>query len=152
MKRMSLALAATIAVICADARGEIFKCTTPEGDVIYSSSACPDGVGDVALQRGGPPLLGRKGEPADYSHQVNLNSTRILQIPLNARTTFTESDLFKSNQAIRPPPPKVPSDCLRARYEAECFDPSGGQSTAKEASRIKIIYGKFDGGTVKVVP
>lgn len=152
MKRMSFALAAIAAVICVDAHSEIFKCTTPEGNVIYSSTACPDGVGDVALQRHGPPPLGREGEPPDYSHQVNLNSTRILQIPLNARTVFTESDLYKSNQALRPPPPKVPSDCMRSRYEAECFDPSGGQSTAKEASRIKITYGSFDGGTIKVVP
>jgi hypothetical protein len=53
---------------------------------------------------------------------------------------------------MRPPPPKVPSNCLEARYEAECFDPSGGQSTAKEASRIKITYGNFEGGKVIVHP
>jgi len=152
MKPISFALAAAAAVICTQAHSEIFKCTTPEGKVIYSSTACPDGVGDVALQRRGPPLLARDGEPADHVFIINNNATRILQIPLGARTTLVESDLYKSNQAMRPPPPKVPSNCLEARYEAECFDPSGGQSTAKEASRIKITYGNFEGGKVIVHP
>lgn len=152
MKRISIALAATAAVVCANAHSEIFKCTTPEGKVIYSSTACPDGVGDLALQRSGPPPLGRKGETLDFPHQLNLNATRILQVPYNAKLTIVESELAKRNQMVRPPPPKVPSDCMRSRYEAECFDPSGGQSTAAEASRIITTYGHFNGGAGPFVP
>ncbi len=152
MKRISFALAAIVAVICLDARSEIFKCTTPEGDVIYSSTACPDGVGDVAVQRGGPPPLGRKGETLDFPHQLNLNATRILQIPYKAKLTVIESELARRNQSIRPPAPRVPSVCTRSRYESDCFDPSGGESTAQERARIITTYGHFRPENDPVVP
>jgi hypothetical protein len=67
-------------------------------------------------------------EEADYPDRVNKNAVEILQISRRNRLIITnEKEISDRMQAIRPPPPGVPSVCVAPVYNSACFDPSGGK-------------------------
>lgn len=134
MKRLSsaLALIAPMTLLsCGAAHGEVFKCLLPQGQVGFASGPCPDGSIGIPLHQAGPPRMLRDGEPPDHAHKVNLKATEYLKVSGRAPVIVTETDSYKQFQKNRPPPPSVASHCQSPRYDSQCFDPSGGQSSIR---------------------
>lgn len=131
MKWLSLALATTALIATSTAHGEIFKCTSPQGQVSFASVPCSDSNAQTSLQRQGPPKMLRQGEPVDHAHKVNLKATEYLSVSGRAKVTVYETESYKQYQKDRPPPPTAVSQCKSPLYESQCFDPSGGQSVKK---------------------
>ncbi|RMT80019.1 DUF4124 domain-containing protein [Pseudomonas viridiflava] len=130
MKRLSMALAIAALSLSRLAYSDIFKCTSPQGQVSYASIPC-EGNAQSTVQRSGPPHLLSKGEPVDHAHKINLKATEYLKVSGRAHVTVYETDSYKAFQRNRPPPPSVPSQCHSPHYDSQCFDPSGGASSRK---------------------
>ncbi|MFH7479373.1 DUF4124 domain-containing protein, partial [Pseudomonas syringae pv. tagetis] len=79
MKRLSTTLAVAALLRAGTAHGEIFKCTSAQGQVRYASIPC-DNAAQSALQRQRPPNMSREDEPLDYVHQTKLKATEYLKI------------------------------------------------------------------------
>ncbi|KPX41920.1 Uncharacterized protein ALO68_00989 [Pseudomonas syringae pv. helianthi] len=133
MKRLSTTLAVAALLSAGTAHGEIFKCTSAQGQVSYASIPC-DNAAQSALQRQGPPNMRREDEPIDYVHQTNLKATEYLKISGRTHVTVYETERYKAYQRNRPPPPNIPSQCQSPQYDSQCFDPSGGMSSKKRAA------------------
>jgi hypothetical protein len=131
MKWLSLAITAAALIAASPARSEIFKCTSPQGQVSFAATPCADGSAETSLQRRGPPNMLRQGEPVDHAHKLNLKATQVLKVSGRAKFTVYEMESYKQHQRNRPPPPTAPSQCKPPLYESQCFDPSGGQSMKK---------------------
>ncbi|MFA1029542.1 hypothetical protein ALP10_03191 [Pseudomonas syringae pv. helianthi] len=127
MKRLSTTLAVAALLSAGTAHGEIFKCTSAQGQVSYNAA-------QSALQRQGPPNMRREDEPLDYVHQTNLKATEYLKISGRTHVTVYETERYKAYQRNRPPPPNIPSQCQSPQYDSQCFDPSGGMSSKKRAA------------------
>ena len=142
MKRPSrLLLAAPLSLALCTAQAEIYKCTSAHGAVSFSSTPCP--MATVQLQRPGPPLA-TPDMPRDHVHKVNLQAIQNLKVSSKANTYVVEGEPYKQLQRNRLPPPTVPSQCISPRYDSQCFDPSGGQSSIN-AARRKSAAGLPDG-------
>jgi hypothetical protein len=127
MKGRLIALAAITLLGSGVANGEVFKCVTREGKISFAATPCPDYVGEAMPQRPGQ-RLSSDWEEADYPDRVNKNAVEILQISRRNRLIITnEKEISDRMQAIRPPPPGVPSVCVAPVYNSACFDPSGGK-------------------------
>lgn len=127
MKGCAIALTVLALGISCAASGEVFKCVGHDGKVSFASTPCPDYVGESMLQRPGQ-RLSSDWEEADFPHRVNENATEILQVSRRRRIIITnEKEISDHMQAIRPPPPGVPSNCVAPVYNSACFDPSGGR-------------------------
>jgi len=127
MKGCAMALTLLAGVTSGAAHGEVFKCVNHDGKVSFASVPCPDYVGETLLQRPAQ-RLSSDWEEADYPHRVNQNATEILQVSRRRRIIITnEKQIADHMQAIRPPPPGLPSTCVAPRYDSACFDPSGGR-------------------------
>ncbi|MDH0748717.1 DUF4124 domain-containing protein [Pseudomonas sp. GD03842] len=123
--------------LSAMAYGEVFKCVAHDGRVSFASTPCPDYVGENRVQRPAQ-RLSSDWEPTDFPHRVNKNATEILQVSRRRRIIITnEKEISDHMQAIRPPPPGVPSTCVAPIYNSACFDPSGGsiRQPGKDAVR-----------------
>ncbi|MCF5671481.1 DUF4124 domain-containing protein [Pseudomonas syringae] len=136
MKRLSIMLALASVFGASTAHSEIFKCTSAEGKVSFASIPCDSNLQSTP-QRPGPPLIMREGEPLDYVHKTNLKATEYLEVSSRAHVTVVETERYKAYQRNRPPPPSVASQCRSPRYDSQCFDPSGGTSSRKDAARQK---------------
>ncbi|KPC33395.1 Uncharacterized protein ABJ99_2253 [Pseudomonas syringae pv. cilantro] len=134
MKRLSIAAALATMLVASAAHSEIFKCTSPDGNVSFASIPC-DSNFQSAPQRQGPPPILREGEPLDYVHKTNLKATEYLKVSSRAHVTVVETERYKAYQRNRPPPPSVASQCRSPDYNSQCFDPSGGRSSGKDATR-----------------
>lgn len=131
MKWYSLAIAMTALLASGTARSEIFKCTSPQGQVSFASVPCGESNAETSVQRQGPPKMLRQGEPVDHAHKINMKATEVLKVSGRAKFTVYETESYKQYQKDRPPPPTAKSLCESPRYESQCFDPSGGQSGKK---------------------
>lgn len=128
MKRFEFLLAALAVCVCSAANGEAFKCVSHDGKVSFASTPCPDYVGSSMLQRPAASRLSSDWEEKDFPHRVNKNATDILQVSRRRKIIITnEKEISDHMQAIRPPPPGVPSTCVAPIYNSACFDPSGGK-------------------------
>ncbi|MCI3944888.1 DUF4124 domain-containing protein [Pseudomonas syringae] len=135
MKRLSTLIMALATLFGASAaHSEIFKCTSPDGKVSFASLPCESNA-QSDPQRGGPPPILREGEPLDYVHKTNLKATEYLRVSSRAHVTVIETERYKAYQRNRPPPPSVPSQCRSPLFNSQCFDPSGGTSSKKDAAR-----------------
>ncbi|GAB7531900.1 hypothetical protein PS3A_43140 [Pseudomonas sp. 3A(2025)] len=131
MKRPSLFIAPALClVLCTSVQAEIYKCVSAQGAVSYSSISCPQ----ATVQRAGPPLA-MPDMPRDHVHKVNLQAIQNLKVSGKANTYVIEGEGYKQVQRNRLPPPTVPSQCVSPRYDSQCFDPSGGQSSINAARR-----------------
>ena len=128
MKWYSLAITIAALLVAGPARSEIFKCTSPQGQVSYAPTPCASGTADTSVQRSGPPNMLRQGEPVDHAHKVNLKATEFLKVSGRTKVTVYETESYKQYQRNRPPPPSAKSQCKSPLYDSQCFDPSGGQS------------------------
>ncbi|AVB21110.1 MULTISPECIES: DUF4124 domain-containing protein [Pseudomonas syringae group] len=133
MKRLSMTLAVAALLGANTAHSEIFKCTSAQGKVSYASIPC-EGDAQSAPQRQGPPTMRRNDEPLDYVHKTNLKATEYLKVSGRTHVTVYETERYKAFQRNRPPPPSVPSQCQSPLYNSQCFDPSGGMSSKKQAA------------------
>lgn len=128
MNRFAIALAVSIMGFEGIAQAEVFKCVTPDGKVSFAATPCPDYVGAAMVQRPAQSRLSSDWEETDFPHRLNQNATEILQISRRRKLVITnEKEISDRMQAIRPPPPGVPSTCAAPTYNAACFDPSGGR-------------------------
>jgi hypothetical protein len=128
MKRFEMVLMVLAAVFCSTASGEVFKCVSREGKVSFASTPCPDYVGQSMVQRPASSRLSSDWEERDFPHRLNKNATDILQVSRRRKIIITnEKEISDHMQAIRPPPPGVPSTCTAPIYNSACFDPSGGK-------------------------
>lgn len=110
------------------ASAEVFKCMAHDGRVSFASTPCPTYVGDTIPLSPVPSRLSSDWEEADFPHRVNKNATEILRVSRRRKIIITnEKEISDHMQAIRPPPPGVPSTCVAPHYDSACFDPSGGQ-------------------------
>ncbi len=75
-----------------------------------------------------------KDEPLDYVHKTNLKATEYLKVGGRTRVQVIETERYKAFQRNRPPPPNIPSQCQSPHYDSQCFDPSGGMSSKKQAA------------------
>ncbi|PBQ21328.1 DUF4124 domain-containing protein [Pseudomonas syringae] len=133
MKRLSITLSVFALLGSGAAYGEIFKCTSPQGKVSYASIPCDESA-QSALQRNGPAYMRHADEPLDYVHKTNLKATEYLKVGGRTRVQVIETERYKAFQRNRPPPPNIPSQCQSPRYDSQCFDPSGGMSSKKQAA------------------
>jgi hypothetical protein len=132
MKWTSLAITLVALPVAGPAYSEIFKCTSPQGQVSFASIPCsPESAADIAIQRHGPPKMLREGEPVDHAHKINLKATEFLKVSGRTHVTVYETESYKEYQKDRPPPPTAVSQCKSPRYDSQCFDPSGGESVRK---------------------
>jgi len=128
LKRLQNVLTALAMCVCSAASGEVFKCVSHEGVISFASTPCPDYVGSAVLQRPASSRLSSDWEERDFPHRVNKNATDILQVSRRRKIIITnEKEISDHMQAIRPPPPGVPSTCVAPVYNSACFDPSGGR-------------------------
>ena len=128
MKRFEIVLATLAVCLCGAANAEVFKCVSHDGKVSFASTPCPDYVGSAMLQRPASSRLSSDWEERDFPHRVNKNATDILQVSRRRKIIITnEKEISDHMQAIRPPPPGVPSTCVAPTYNSACFDPSGGK-------------------------
>ncbi|MFY1663703.1 DUF4124 domain-containing protein [Pseudomonas sp. Pseu.R1] len=127
MKGSAIALAALTLSVSAMSHGDVFKCVSHDGKVSFASTPCPDYMGQTMPQRPAQ-RLSSDWEEADFPDRVNKNATDILQVSRRRRIIITnEKEISDHMQAIRPPPPGVPSTCVAPIYNSACFDPSGGR-------------------------
>jgi hypothetical protein len=128
MRRFAGTLALLALGACDVAAAEVFKCMTHDGRVSFASTPCPTYVGDALPLRPVPSRLSSDWEEPDFPHRVNKNATEILQVSRRRKIIITnEKEISDHMQAIRPPPPGVPSTCVAPLYDSACFDPSGGK-------------------------
>jgi hypothetical protein len=128
MRRFAGTLAILVLGACDAATADVFKCMTHDGRVSFASTPCPSYVGDTLPLRPAPSRLSSDWEEADFPHRVNKNATEILQVSRRRKIIITnEKEISDHMQAIRPPPPGVPSTCVAPHYDSACFDPSGGK-------------------------
>ena len=139
MTWISAATAVALLLVASPAYSDIFKCTSPQGQVSYASIPCsPESAADIAVQRHGPPNMLRRGEPVDHAHKINLKATEFLKVSGRTHVTVYETESYKHYQKDRPPPPTAVSQCKSPRYDSQCFDPSGGASGRK----LKPVSGR----------
>ena len=128
MNRFAIALAMSVLAVGSDAYAEVFRCVTPAGQVSFASTPCPSHIGTADVQRSAQARLSSDWEERDFPHQLNENATKILKVSRRSKLIITnEKEISDRMQAIRPPPPGVPSRCVAPLYTAACFDPSGGR-------------------------
>jgi hypothetical protein len=113
------------------AQGDIFKCTSAQGQVSFAAVPCSDSSAEAARQRQGPPKMLRNGEPVDHAHKINLKATEFLRVSGRSKVVVYETESYKLYQRNRPPPPTAVSQCQSPLYTSQCFDPSGGQSVRR---------------------
>ncbi|MFJ3485808.1 DUF4124 domain-containing protein [Pseudomonas sp. NPDC090202] len=110
------------------AQADTYKCISADGKVSFASTPCPTYVGDSTRVRPPPSRLSSDWEERDFPHRLNQNATDILKISRRSKLIITnEKEISDHMQAIRPPPPGVPSVCVAPDYNDACFDPSGGR-------------------------
>lgn len=128
MKGLLFALTGIALVLSEAASAEVFKCIARDGKISFASTPCPDYVGEAMPQRPGQSRLSSNWEERDFPDRLNKNATEILQVSRRRRIIITnEKEISDHMQAIRPPPPGVPSRCVAPIYNSACFDPSGGR-------------------------
>lgn len=128
MKGWLVALAGIALMLSDTAHGEVFKCIARDGKVSFASTPCPDYVGEAMAQRPGQSRLSSDWEERDFPDRLNKNATDILRISRRSKLIITnEKEISDHMQAIRPPPPGMPSRCVAPVYNSACFDPSGGR-------------------------
>ena len=128
MKGHSSILAMVLMSIGSAASADVYKCVAADGSVSFAGVPCPTYVGDTTVQRAATSRLSSDWEEKDFPHRLNKNATEILQVSRRRKIIITnEKEISDRMQAIRPPPPGVPSTCVAPRYDSACFDPSGGR-------------------------
>lgn len=131
MRWTSLTLALAALTLAHTAQGDIFKCTSAQGQVSFAAVPCSDSSADAVRQRQGPAKMLRNGEPVDHAHKINLKATEFLKVSGRRKVIVYETESYKLYQRNRPPPPTAVSQCQSPLYTSQCFDPSGGQSVKR---------------------